>query len=75
MRAASRGLLWPSTIQVAEALKEYRAGSALFLVWQQGRLDSETIYGNRTFGADLNQLWQAHPDNTFLIKMSYWFDR
>ena len=29
MRAASRGLLWPSTVQVAEALKEYRAGSAL----------------------------------------------
>ncbi len=54
---------------------EYRAGSALFLVWQQGRLDSESIYGNRSFGADLNQLWQAHPDNTLLIKLSYWFDR
>jgi hypothetical protein len=54
---------------------EYRPGSALFLVWQQGRQDSESIYGERSFGSDLRQLFRAHPDNTLLIKVSYWLDR
>ena len=53
---------------------EYRPGSALFLVWQQGRSDSE-VYNNRTFGRDIDRLFSAHPDNTFLVKLSYWFDR
>jgi len=53
---------------------EYRPGSALFLVWQQGRQDSQT-YASRTFGRDLDRLFEAHPDNTFLVKLSYWFDR
>lgn len=54
---------------------EYRPGSALFVVWQQGRQDSESLYGNRSFRGDLNRLFEARPDNTFLIKMSYWLDR
>ena len=54
---------------------EYRPGSALFLVWQQGRSDSENQRGNRSLGGDLDRLFGAHPDNTFLIKVSYWLDR
>lgn len=54
---------------------EYRPGSALFVVWQQGRQDSESLYGSRSFRGDLSRLFDAHPDNTFLIKMSYWLDR
>jgi len=55
---------------------EYRPGSALFLVWQQGRQDFENGQGNRSFRQDLSWLFdQAHPDNTFLVKISYWLDR
>jgi hypothetical protein len=53
---------------------EYRPGSALFLVWQQGRSDSQ-VYTDRAFGRDIDRLFSAHPDNTFLVKLSYWFDR
>jgi hypothetical protein len=54
---------------------EYRTGSALFLVWQQGRQDFESQYGARSFTGDLDRLFSAHPNNTFLVKLSYWFDR
>jgi len=53
---------------------EYRPGSALFLVWQQGRVDGD-VYDSRTFGRDLDRLFDARADNTFLVKLSYWFDR
>jgi hypothetical protein len=54
---------------------EYRPGSALYLVWQQGRSHFENERGIRTFRGDLTELFDVHPNNTFLIKMSYWFDR
>jgi hypothetical protein len=54
---------------------EYRPGSALFLVWQQGRQDFENLYGNRSMSGDLDRLFKVHPDNTFLVKVSYWLDR
>ncbi len=54
---------------------EYRPGSALFLVWQQGRQDFEDAQGTRSFRGDLNRLFDVHPDNTFLVKISYWLDR
>ncbi len=53
---------------------EYRPGSALFPVWRQGRSDNK-VYTDRTFGRDIDQRFSAHPDNTFLVKLSYWFDR
>lgn len=52
---------------------EYRPGSVLFLVWQQGRADSRnpgTFDGSR----DVRDLFRTHPDNTLLLKMSYWFN-
>jgi hypothetical protein len=54
---------------------EYRPGSALFLVWQQGRQDFESQYGTRSLGGDFDRLFSAHPNNTFLVKVSYWLDR
>ncbi|HET8649318.1 MAG TPA: DUF5916 domain-containing protein [Gemmatimonadales bacterium] len=51
---------------------EYRPGSTLFLVWSQGRDGSRTIEGNKSFGGDLGDLFDRHPDNTLLVKASYW---
>ncbi len=54
---------------------EYRPGSALFLVWQQGRQDSEGARGTRSLRGDLDRLFNAPANNTFLLKVSYWLDR
>ena len=54
---------------------EYRPGSALFLVWTQQRQDFLSLAGDQTFGGDYRGLFNLHPDNTFLVKMSYWFNR
>jgi hypothetical protein len=53
---------------------EYRPGSTLFAVWSQGR-DAFTDDGPTQFRADreFRNLFAQRPDNTFLIKMSYWF--
>lgn len=54
---------------------EYRPGSALFLVWQQGREGSPTDPRDRSFRGDLGRLFDAPANNTFLVKISYWLDR
>jgi hypothetical protein len=54
---------------------EYRPGSSLFLVWQQGREDFEPTYGTRALDGDFRRLFDAHANNTFLVKLSYWLDR
>ena len=50
---------------------EYRPGSTLFFVWQQNRSDTQPI-GNFDFARDRSALFDAHPDNIFLVKASYW---
>lgn len=52
---------------------EYRPGSVLFVVWQQGRGD-ESNPGSFEPGRDLRSLFATHPDNTVLVKLSYWFN-
>lgn len=52
---------------------EYRPGSTLFLVWAQGRLQDGLDAGSFHFRRDYRNLFSAHPDNTFLVKASYWF--
>ncbi|MEP7383252.1 MAG: DUF5916 domain-containing protein [Gemmatimonadota bacterium] len=52
---------------------EYRPGSTLFFVWSQGRAQEGLDAGTFQFGRDYRNLFSAHPDNTFLIKASYWF--
>jgi hypothetical protein len=54
---------------------EYRPGSALFVVWSQGRQNSAGLEGTRSVGGDLNDLFNLSPDNTFLVKLSYWINR
>ena len=54
---------------------EYRPGSTLFLVWNQGRDDFEPTQGTRSVTGDFDKLFQAYPRNTFLIKASYWLNR
>jgi len=54
---------------------EYRPGSTLFLVWGQGREDVEGLAGTRPFMRDFGRLFDAHPNNSFLIKVSYWLSR
>lgn len=53
---------------------EYRPGSTLFLVWQQGRLDSSSGRGGFDFARDYRDLFRAHPDNTLLVKLAYWMN-
>jgi hypothetical protein len=50
---------------------EYRPGSALYLVWQQGR-ELEDQIGRLSLGRDLERLWGADTDNVFIVKLSYW---
>ena len=58
---------------------EYRAGSTLFLVWQQGRSNNllpgdEGYVGNYQLSRDYRSAFRDHPNNTFLIKWSYWIN-
>ncbi len=48
---------------------EYRAGSALYLVWSQGRTDFAAD-GDFSVGDDLTDLFDTHPRNVFLIKLN-----
>jgi Domain of unknown function (DUF5916) len=51
---------------------EYRAGSTLYVVWTQNRADAG-LRGDFSAPAEYRRLFRAHPDNTFLVKLSYWF--
>lgn len=51
---------------------EYRPGSTVFFVWQQGREDF-TDNGRFRFGGALRGLTRTMPENTFLVKVNYWF--
>jgi hypothetical protein len=53
---------------------EYRPGSALFVVWQQGRLQDDRNAGSFEFARDYRDIFRAHPDNTLLVKVSYWLN-
>ncbi len=50
---------------------EYRPGSALYLVWTQNRSDNEN-FGDFEFNHSLTRLWDAKPDNIFMLKFTYW---
>ncbi len=51
---------------------EYIPGSTIFLVWTQSRTGSSSI-GEFSFSNDLEELFDVHPNNIFLIKVSRWF--
>jgi hypothetical protein len=52
---------------------EYRPGSTLFLVWQQGR-EETTEQGNFRFGRDFGDVFRTVGRNVFMVKMAHWFN-
>ena len=52
---------------------EYRPGSALFVVWQQGR-EGFSQRGSYAFGRDIDDLFATPGSTTLLIKLAYWFN-
>ena len=50
---------------------EYRPGSALFLVWQQGREETASV-GDFDFSRDWRALRDVPPENVLAIKATYW---
>jgi hypothetical protein len=54
---------------------EYRPGSTLFLVWNEGRQGFAELEGDKSFRGDVRDLMRLHPANTFLVKVSYWLNR
>lgn len=50
---------------------EYRPGSTLFVVWAQGR-DAYDTGGTFRFTDDFGSLFDQHPANVFMVKLSYW---
>ncbi|HEY0779388.1 MAG TPA: DUF5916 domain-containing protein [Gemmatirosa sp.] len=54
---------------------EYAPGSALFLVWNEGRLGNAQTDGTTSFGEDVRGLARLHPTNTVLVKLSYYLNR
>jgi hypothetical protein len=52
---------------------EYKPGSQLFVVWQQGRYEKLWDYGAFQFNRDFNGLFTTTPaKNVFLVKFTYW---
>jgi hypothetical protein len=52
---------------------EYRPGSTLFVVWQQGR-EGQGVPGRFDLGADYSDLFSTPAANTLLIKFAYWLN-
>ena len=50
---------------------EYRPGSALFLVWQQGREETAPM-GDFDFSRDWRALSDIPPENVLALKATYW---
>jgi len=53
---------------------EWRPGSTLFLAWQQVRSDYALGLGDFDFGRDRTALFDAQPDNIFVLKINYWLN-
>ena len=52
---------------------EYRPGSAIFVVWQQGR-DEFGAVGSFDFSRDFSRTLGAPATNLFLVKISHWLN-
>jgi hypothetical protein len=60
---------------------EWRPGSTLFLVWQQGRSERltstglpEGTHGEFSLGSDTRDIFSIKPENTFMVKLTYWLN-
>jgi hypothetical protein len=52
---------------------EYRPGSTLFVVWQQGR-EEVSDRGDFRFGRDFGDIFRASGRNVFMVKMAHWLN-
>jgi hypothetical protein len=52
---------------------EYKPGSTLFVVWQQGREDTLGL-GSFRFSRDFGGVFDAPARNVFLVKFAYWIN-
>jgi hypothetical protein len=52
---------------------EYKPGSTLFAVWQQGR-EGNTDQGSFDFSRDFHGVFSSAAKNVFLIKWAYWLN-
>jgi hypothetical protein len=52
---------------------EYRPGSVIFVVWQQGR-DGFAPNGDFEFGRDFGRVFESPATNLFLVKVSRWIN-
>jgi hypothetical protein len=50
---------------------EFRPGSALYVVWNENRADTQP-FGNFRLGRDVGALRNAPSNDVFLVKVSYW---
>lgn len=53
---------------------EYKPGSTMFLVWAQGRQDSGDFVNDFSVRRDFQDIFRQHPNNTLLLKVSYWIN-
>jgi hypothetical protein len=49
---------------------EYIPGSAVYLVWSQGRMGDDNV-GTPNIGQDMRNLFSIKPHNVFLVKLTY----
>lgn len=54
---------------------EYLPGSTVYVVWAHGREAFENDVDRQSWRRDYRSLMDLHPDNTFLVKVSYWLNR
>ena len=52
---------------------EFKPGSTMFVVWQQGREGFRPNSAFR-FGRDYGDIFDTPSSNTFLVKLSYWLN-
>ncbi|HSJ09810.1 MAG TPA: DUF5916 domain-containing protein [Longimicrobiales bacterium] len=71
----SRGFAFRQLRTNAVARWEYRPGSAVFLVWAHGRQGSAGEPSELSWSDEYNGLFDLYPQNTFLVKFAYWFNR
>ena len=71
MATAGQTTRSPSIPHLRPALGLSRPGSALYVVWNENRAETEE-FGDFRFGRDLRAIYDAPSHDVFLVKMSYW---
>jgi hypothetical protein len=51
---------------------EYRPGSTVYLVWQQGRYFEDRAASEFGVGREFGKLLTQDPENVLILKLNYW---